>query len=866
MRSVRSLRRLALTGVWSGLAAMVPYVEPIPWLELQTLVVFAAGYFLGAGRGAAVGALAMAVYSLANPYGPAHPLVFAAQLLGRAGVGGLGGLAAAASLSPRPWHRGIGLAAWSVAASLVYDLPTNLATAVLFGPLLPVLVAGVPFAALHLLSNAALFWTVGVPLTKALDARRASLLAAAIGWALASVAASPAPAEARSAAAPADTLAPAAPADTLPPATPADTLAPAAPADTIAGRPPTILPTPGADSVRVRLARTAPALPREAVNPWALELDPGSLYRLRAGDPDDALPYLAASPRFYGDAGSVEEVRFGAMPGGIERGSVGASALEAPSSPWVEVGRVADGGLAGWAWSPRGRHPSEPYPGTASFLDPWLAEQRAEPSSRWGFGAEEARAVVGRPLTSVWVGTGSWGRRSQGFDLQFWQGVGATLWRGRWSAWSRNTGPIGRLGDTGAHGNLLAFEGRGSTWQWEGEYRSQRTALGDIGATLTERRGAVSGRTRFGWRSLDGGHEAGLAAGLAEDRTTGEGAISEPLERLAGDSWARLFGGAAAGAWRLSAEGGWSRQRVEHRLSDTTRYAPPTLDVWSLSGAAEWTLLGGNTRLTAEAQEAAGSVAVLPGLDWTRAVSASTRLWLGAGASRRARVAEAGKLTDSSEPPFRETTTAASAVAAVRWERRAASLPVPSPSSTGVPLPGGFVRADLAAVAWRASGALFPAYALFAREVLEGTAVAADVDGAAAIARLDWAPLSSLELGGTGYAAARELPEGVASGVPDYRLLLWAGPRLVLFHRSVEIALRVEADRLGPRPTAGGSLPALWRVGGRLSLGFGDAWLVLRAVDLVGAEAPLPGDGPDGVPLTSPERQWRLYGEWRLLD
>ena len=24
--------------------------------------------------------------------------------------------------------------------------------------------------------------------------------------------------------------------------------------------------------------------------------------------------------------------------------------------------------------------------------------------------------------------------------------------------------------------------------------------------------------------------------------------------------------------------------------------------------------------------------------------------------------------------------------------------------------------------------------------------------------------------------------------------------------------------------------------------------------------------GRDGVPLTTPETQWRIYGEWRLLD
>ena len=244
----------------------------------------------------------------------------------------------------------------------------------------------------------------------------------------------------------------------------------------------------------------------------------------------------------------------------------------------------------------------------------------------------------------------------------------------------------------------------------------------------------------------------------------------------------------------------------------------------------------------------------------------AARLWLGAGLTRRARIAEAGKLSDSTEPPYTETTTAATGVIGVRWSRRGEVAPRVTPSSALAALPGGFVRADLAIVAWNAQDALFPTYSLFGREVLEGIAVTADVEGAAAVARAEWAPLRGVEVGGAGYAAARQVPTGVASGVPDYRAVLWAGPRFALFRSSVEVLVRIEADRLGPRPTTSGSLPPLWRLGGRASVGFGDAWLVLRAVDLAGAEAPLPGDGPDNVPLVSPGTQWRLYGEWRLLD
>ena len=861
-RSAKSLRLLALTGVWSGLAAFVPYAEPIPWLELQTLVVFTAGYFLGPARGAAVGALAMVVYSLANPYGPAHPLVFASQLLGRAADGALGGACGRVGLSG---HLGVGarqLALWSIAASLAFDLPTNVATAAVFGPMLPVLLAGLPFAGLHLASNVALFWIVGTPLTRALDERRALLLGGA--WLLASGAAQLAgvPPEAHAQAAPAER-------DT------AETRGPwiPLPGDTVRVSPP--------DTARAALADTAGVLPdtlRVALSPrqpvsrttpepaWSLTLEPADVARLHAADADDVIPYLAGAPRFYGDVGSVEETAFAALPGLLETAFLGAMPVANSSTPWSDPVGLPDGGVAGAGWSPRGRRPPTAYPGSRSPVEEAHPDVRSGVPANpdWGYG--EAHPIVGRPLTSVWVGAGSDGRRTQGFDLQFWQGIRGTLWRGRWGAWSRNAGVLGRLGDSGSHANTLGLTGRGTDWIWDLEYRSHRAALGDIGSTIGERRSRVGLWTSGLWESA-GGVALGLRLGLQEDGTTGEGAILEPLRRLSNECWIQAHASASRGDWTLGGEILWRRERVEYRLSDTTRYAPAPLEEAALSGRAERPLFGGHARVSLALDRAGGSTALLPTADWTRGLGEDWRLWLGAGAVRRSRVAEAGKLVDSFGGPTIERSTGASGVVGVRWRRGAAAATASTPAHPGTASRGGFVHADLALVAWTIEGALFPSYGLFARDVLEGTAVTAEVQGASLVANLAWAPLTGLEVGGTGYAAGREVPEAAASGVPDYRVLLWAGPRLSLFRSSVEFQLRAEADRIGPRPAGGGgSLESFWRLGGRAALGFGDAWLVFRVIDLAGAEAALPGVGRDGVPLTTPGTQWRLYGEWRLLD
>jgi hypothetical protein len=141
------------------------YAESIPNLELITLTSFLAGMVLGMRDGALVGGSCILLYSLLNPYGPAHPLVTASQVLGEAIAGAAGGMVARARLDQRPrWAAAalLGLAALLLTA--FYDLITNVATGLVFGQLRFWLVAGVPFALWHIGWNVALFVAIGTAL------------------------------------------------------------------------------------------------------------------------------------------------------------------------------------------------------------------------------------------------------------------------------------------------------------------------------------------------------------------------------------------------------------------------------------------------------------------------------------------------------------------------------------------------------------------------------------------------------------------------------------------------------------------------------------------------------------------------------
>jgi hypothetical protein len=155
----------AATAVFVALAAALGFLLlSVPNVELVTFTVFASGVVLGRWRGALVGALAMAIYSGANPYGSGLgvPTMFAAQLLATAFAGLAGGIA-----SPlwRGRPTGWGLSALSggigLALTLVYQVGVIVGLAVMSPEFrtgaMAVILSNAFFSGLHLLSNTIVF-------------------------------------------------------------------------------------------------------------------------------------------------------------------------------------------------------------------------------------------------------------------------------------------------------------------------------------------------------------------------------------------------------------------------------------------------------------------------------------------------------------------------------------------------------------------------------------------------------------------------------------------------------------------------------------------------------------------------------------
>jgi len=158
-------RRLAYAALFVAAGLTAAYAESIPNFELITLTAFLSGMVLGVRDGALVGGACILLYSLLNPYGPAHPLVTASQVVGEAVAGAAGGLAAKARLDRRP--RAVAAAVFGLAAlalTAFYDVITNLATGLVFGQTRFWLVAGIPFALWHIGWNVALFVAIGTAL------------------------------------------------------------------------------------------------------------------------------------------------------------------------------------------------------------------------------------------------------------------------------------------------------------------------------------------------------------------------------------------------------------------------------------------------------------------------------------------------------------------------------------------------------------------------------------------------------------------------------------------------------------------------------------------------------------------------------
>jgi len=160
------LRTIVVTAVLIALAVALGFgMIHVPNVELITLIVFISGHLLGPRIGLAVGAVAMGLFTTLNPMGmPVLPLALT-QVAAMALIGLLGGGTRLWIGRGRSWTR---MALCGLLATLFYDLITNLVMAVslgMIGQLARVLIAGLTFSLLHMISNTVIFAAAGSGLT-----------------------------------------------------------------------------------------------------------------------------------------------------------------------------------------------------------------------------------------------------------------------------------------------------------------------------------------------------------------------------------------------------------------------------------------------------------------------------------------------------------------------------------------------------------------------------------------------------------------------------------------------------------------------------------------------------------------------------
>lgn len=160
---------VALVGVFAALAFGVnaPFLA-IPNIEVFSLALFLSGLYLGIKNGAAAAAVAGIIFVFFNPNG-IQPvlLVGMAQLAGFVLFALTGGLLRQPVLRNHdPGRTALILVASGLLLTLWYDFSTNAAFAALFGPFWPVLIGGLGFSLVHIISNTVIFGLAATVVSK----------------------------------------------------------------------------------------------------------------------------------------------------------------------------------------------------------------------------------------------------------------------------------------------------------------------------------------------------------------------------------------------------------------------------------------------------------------------------------------------------------------------------------------------------------------------------------------------------------------------------------------------------------------------------------------------------------------------------
>jgi LytS/YehU family sensor histidine kinase len=163
--------RVALVAIFAALAIGGNYVlSAIPNIELSSIMVFLSGFLFGPVIGAFVAFIAMIIYQIWNPWGAFIPPIGLAVIGCAVFIGIIGGILGKAlqrfDYSDTRWF--LLPALFGILLTLLFDLITNFAYSVTFGmPFIVALITGLPFTAVHVISNAILFGLVTQPVTRA---------------------------------------------------------------------------------------------------------------------------------------------------------------------------------------------------------------------------------------------------------------------------------------------------------------------------------------------------------------------------------------------------------------------------------------------------------------------------------------------------------------------------------------------------------------------------------------------------------------------------------------------------------------------------------------------------------------------------
>ena len=156
MSGLRLFTRIAL---FSALVYVFSWATSyLPNVNLVFFIVFSTGFLWGALPGALVGIIGMGIFTAFNPYGPAHPYLMAAQMIGAGLSGPVGAGFSKTAWSGHDRWLSVGLLALTGGVcTVLYYIPVNLVDAWLIGPFWPRFVTAWGWTLISLGANVVIF-------------------------------------------------------------------------------------------------------------------------------------------------------------------------------------------------------------------------------------------------------------------------------------------------------------------------------------------------------------------------------------------------------------------------------------------------------------------------------------------------------------------------------------------------------------------------------------------------------------------------------------------------------------------------------------------------------------------------------------